>query len=92
MSDSPWRPSRTEQRLLWYLDLLLKFGVGGGGIVWELILDHARNPLVLLVCALLATSTNAFQFLKRLIIAARADEQAFRQLLDEEDRLHEDER
>jgi hypothetical protein len=79
-----WRPSRAEQRLLWWLDLTLKFAIGGGGLIWELAIDRGRNPLVLLVCGMLAMSTNAFQFLKQLILTARAEQQELDQMLEEE--------
>jgi hypothetical protein len=83
----PWRPSRSEQRLLWYLDLLLKFGVGGGGIVWEFTVDRLHNPLALVVCGLLASSLNVREYVKRLVAAARADEDEFKRLLAQEERL-----
>lgn len=82
-----WSPSSAEQRLLWWLDLIwLKCVVGGGGLVWELVIDKARNPLVLLVCGMLAMSTNAFQFLKRLLATARAEQADLEALLESERR------
>lgn len=68
---APWKPSRPEQRLLWWLQMLLRFAVGGGGLVWELLVDRLRNPVALLVFGTLATSTDVFGFARQLIRQAR---------------------
>lgn len=78
-----WTPSRREQRGLWYLQVVMRYGVGGGGLVWTLI--HGVNPLALLVFGTLATSTDVFGFVKSLVKQAR--EETLR--LDEELRREE---
>jgi len=82
-----WTPSPREQRLLWWLQMLLRFVVGGGGIVWELLVDSGRNPLVLLTCAVLASSLDVFKFVKQVLQQARSERAELEAMLDEERRL-----
>lgn len=64
-------PSQREQRGLWYLQALMRYGVGGGGLVWTML--HGLNPLALLVFGTVATSTDVFGFVKALIRQAREE-------------------
>lgn len=50
MSDEQqWRPSRTEQHLRWWAQQLLCYVVGGGGLIYEVLVDHLKNPTALVV-------------------------------------------
>jgi hypothetical protein len=69
----PWTPSRREQRLVWYGQMLMRYVIGGGGLVWELVIDQLHNSVALLVFGALATSTDVFLFVRTLIKQARGD-------------------
>ncbi len=73
MGTNGWKPSRYEQRVLWWLQLLMRYGVGGGGLVWETLIDRLRNPFALLVFGALATSMDVFKYVKELIRQAREE-------------------
>ena len=67
-----WVPSRWEQEFLWWLRVLMRYGVGGGGLVWETVVDNFHNSLALLVFGALATSTDVLSYVRDLIKDARA--------------------
>ncbi len=69
----PWKPSRGEQRALFYLQMLMRYVIGGGGLVWELTVDKLHNSIALLVFGALATSTDMIFFARTLIRQARND-------------------
>ena len=83
--EPPWKPSRREQHLLWWLQLLMRYVVGGGGLIWELTVDRLSDPVALLVFGALATSTDVFRFAKGLIAQAKADTLAMERSLDSAD-------
>lgn len=67
-----WVPSPREQRVLWYLQVLMRYIVGGGGLTYTAIFQKF-NPFGLLVFGALATSTDVFGFVRTLIKQARAE-------------------
>lgn len=64
---SAWKPNLAEQRLEWWLKLLLRFVVGGGGLVYETLWRDLRDPLGILAFTLLATSLDALSLLRGII-------------------------
>lgn len=80
-----WQPGRRQQAFEWYLRLVMRYGIGGGGIGWELIADHGKNPLVLLVAAMLATSTDVLGLVRGLITQAKLEQKTLEELLDEQE-------
>lgn len=44
-----WQPSRREQHLKWWAQQVLCYVVGGGGLIYEVLVDHLRNPTALVV-------------------------------------------
>jgi hypothetical protein len=48
-----WTPSKREQQLSWWLPRLMRYGVGGGGIVWAIWTGHTQ-PVIWAVLGLLA--------------------------------------
>jgi hypothetical protein len=80
----PWYPGRRLLALEYYLRLAMRYGVGGGGVAWELIADHGRNPLVLLVAAMLATSTDVLGLVRGLIAQAKLERKTLDEIIEEE--------
>lgn len=62
----------------------MRYVVGGGGIAWELLVDGGKNPLVLLVAAMLATSTDVLGVVRGLVNQAKAEQRTLEELIDEE--------
>ena len=73
MTGGSWKPSRHEERLLWYLRLLSRYGVGVGGLVWALA-TRQTDTVLLMVLGALATSTDMFTVARDLIRASRDQE------------------
>ena len=71
--EPPWRPSQNEQRILWYLQVIMRYVVGGGGLGWEAIADKFHEPIALLVFGALASSTDVYGFVRDLIKTAREE-------------------
>lgn len=94
MSDEPqrWFPSRRSQAAEWYLRQCMRYLVGGGSIAWELLADHGKNPLVLLIGAMLATSTDVLGIVRALISQAKMERRTLEELVSEEQRREEDKR
>lgn len=66
--------------------MLMRYVVGGGGIAWELLVDRGKNPLVLLIAAMLATSTDVLGIVRGLIAQAKMERKTLSELIDEEQR------
>jgi len=66
---SGWKPSPGQQQLEWWLKLALRFGVGGGGLVYETLWRGLRDPLGILAFTLLATSLDALTLMRGIISA-----------------------
>lgn len=56
-----------------WLRRLMRYGVGGGGLVWAMATNHLE-PVLLLVLGAIATSTDVARFAVDLIRAAREEE------------------
>lgn len=41
----PWQAQATE----WWLKQIMRFGIGGGGLVYEVLIDKLRNPTALVI-------------------------------------------
>ena len=74
--EPPWRPGPNEQRALWYLQAILRYPIGGGGLVWEAVVDNFRDPIALLVFGAIASATDVFGFARDLIRTAQEEKQA----------------
>lgn len=86
---TPWGPSRLEQRLLWWLRQILRFGVGGVGLMWEVFADRLQDPLALLVFGTIATATDVPKYAMQLIKQAREDKLKLEEeMLEQEQRQH----
>jgi hypothetical protein len=81
-------PSPRALAAEWYLRLVSR-GVGVMGVVWELIFDKGRNPLTLLIAAMLATSTDVLGVVRGLIAQAKMEKRTLEDLLNEEQRREE---
>jgi hypothetical protein len=64
--------------------MLMRFVVGGGGLVWCLLVNRLEDPIALLVFGALATSTDVFGFARALIQQAR---EATLEIEEEADRM-----
>jgi hypothetical protein len=84
-ADPPWKPTRKELRLLWYLQALMRYGVGGGGLIWCLLINQLADPIALLVFGALATSTDVFGFARTLIKQAREETLELEQAAEQEE-------
>ena len=82
-----WTPSRTEQRLLWWLRAILQ-GVGGAGIVWAIVSNHL-SFIIWAVLGPLALGSWGLNIAETVVRAARAeiDAQA-REIERQEEREH----
>lgn len=78
-----WKPSRTEQRLLWWLKLLMRYPIGGGGVIYSVFVRP--DALAILVFGAIATSMDVGQLAVMLFRAAREESRAIERLLDAED-------
>ena len=83
MSTGRWRPSRAEQRILWYLQVLMRYVIGGGGLIYELLIDRLHDQLALVVFGLLATSMDVFGYVAALVKQARQERLAVEEAVDE---------
>lgn len=81
-----WYPSERTQALEFYLRMLMRYVVGGGAFAWELALDKGRNPLVLLIAAMLATSTDVVGVVRGLVQQAKAEQKSLEDLIDDDRR------
>ena len=69
--------------MLWWLDVLMKYVVGGGGLVWELLIDRLQNAVALIVFGALATSTDVIRYVRTLVEQAREEKLAVNDALEE---------
>jgi hypothetical protein len=90
MATNGWKPSRREQHILWWLQLIMRYGVGGGGLVWEALVDKLKNPYALLVFGALATALDVFSYLKALVKQAREETVGLEHELEREVRRQRD--
>ena len=63
----PWQPSAREQRIVYWLQVLTRYVIGGGGLLWCLTVNHLQNSLALVIFGALATSTDVLYFARTLI-------------------------
>lgn len=66
----PWKPARWEQHLLWWLKLLMRYPIGGGGVIYEALI--AKDPIGTLVFGAIATSLDIGSLALTLLRAAAA--------------------
>ena len=48
----------------WWLSQILRFGIGGGGLVWETLADHLRTPTALVVFGGVATAEDVIGYVR----------------------------
>lgn len=88
--EPPWKPSRREQHLLWWLQMAMRFGVGGGGLVWCLVVNRLSDPVSVIVFGALATSTDVISFARALIRQARQDTMVMDEAINQEEARRDD--
>jgi len=76
-----WMPSRGEQRLLFWLRRIMRYGVGGGGLIWAMVTDHLE-PVLLFVLGAVATSTDILKFAADLFKAAKEEEKVLERTIE----------
>lgn len=79
-----WFPSRRQQAADWYLRRLMRYGVGGGSIVWELAIDKGHNLFVLIVGGMLASTTDVLGIVRALIAQAKLEKRSLEDLVTQE--------
>ena len=79
-----WYPSRRQMVFEWYARFLMRYIVGPGVIAWELAADHGKNLAVLLVGAMLASSTDVVNIVRGLIAQARFEKKELDELVRQE--------
>ena len=62
-----WIPSHRDQEILWWLRVAMRYGIGGGGIVWETVVDNLHNTVAFLVFGTLASATDVLSFVRALV-------------------------
>ena len=78
-----WYPSNRQMAFDWWLRRLTQI-TGLGMIVWELLADHAHNLAVVLVGAMLGSTTNAIDLVKGLIAQAKNERATLSDLVEQE--------
>ncbi len=79
-----WYPSPREQAWDWRARRVMRYVVGPATIGWELIADKGHNLVVLLVGAMLATSTDVIGVVRALIAQGKMEEKTLDDLLRED--------
>lgn len=70
-----WKPATPKElKVERWLRRAMRYGVGGGGLVWAMATDHLE-PVLLLVLGAIATSTDVAKFAIDLIRAAKEEEE-----------------
>lgn len=78
----PWKPSRREQRLFWWIKLVNRM-IGGAGVMYTTLL-HA-DPIGMLVFGAMATSMDMGQFVVLLFRAARDEAREIERIAAQEE-------
>lgn len=69
--------SRRQQAVDYYLRSFMRYVVGGGGLIWEVLIDKLHNSLAIIVFGALATSTDMVTLIKDLVVQAKTEKEAF---------------
>lgn len=84
-----WRPPRQGLAAQWWLQLILKYLVGGGGLVWETVIDHLRNPTAFIVFGGIAGLTDVLGYAADVRAQAKRDIERVHEQEPEHEQEHE---
>jgi hypothetical protein len=78
-----WRPSRREERAIWWLRQATRYGLGGGGLIYEVTVDRLHNELALLAFFLLAMGGDVTRIARGLLTEVREEQRRERETLEQ---------
>lgn len=74
MNDSSWRPSNRQLTAQWWARFFLRYLIGGGGLIWEILVDRLTHPEALVVFGGLAGIPDVLGY--RAVIKREAEREA----------------
>ena len=73
-----------KKELEWWAKFVMRYLIGGGGLVWECVIRGFQDPIALLGFMIMATSLDAFTISRALLRAVRDEAERIEKEVREE--------